>query len=540
MRRNKRRDGFAVRLEMFILQNFAPFWRLVERSAFLSRLVNGFVINATCATAPFRPHPMSTLADYTSWSSLTDLTYFSRQLPPVEAPPSLPSVREATSLFIHAGPGPQAECPKSTLLFPVFAQYLTDGFLRTNLNDRRRTTSNHQIDLSQLYGRTPQQVAALRLGSNQPGQKGRMKSQIINGEEFPPDLYKPGTSEVVAGFEVLDLPLDIDLKWIEGEHYRRRIFAVGGDRANVTPMIAMLNALFLREHNRLAAELEQQHPEWDDTRVFETARNILIVMFIKLVIEEYINHISFACIGLRADPSVGWEAKWNKPNWMTVEFALLYRWHSLIPAEIIWNGKKVPARSMLLDNTPIIEAGLAQGFLSASQTNAARLGLHNTAVFLEELLTVESKAIEQNRNLHLPGYNAYRKYMGMPDVDNFSYVTGDPKRRAELENLYGSPENMDFYVGLFAEDAGENTPLPLLMGNMVGLDAFSQALTNPLLSKQVFNAQTFTQFGMDTIAATNAIGDILERNLQGKTVPDLDTKAVRMTRPDWKRRFAPF
>lgn len=68
------RHGLVIGLEMYLLQDFAPFWRLLERSAWRSKRVNGFVINATCARVPIRLHPMSTLADYTSWSSLTDMS----------------------------------------------------------------------------------------------------------------------------------------------------------------------------------------------------------------------------------------------------------------------------------------------------------------------------------------------------------------------------------------------------------------------------------------------------------------------------------
>ena len=45
-----------------------------------------------------------------------------------------------------------------------------------------------------------------------------------------------------------------------------------------------------------------------------------------------------------------------------------------------------------------------------------------------------------------------------------------------------------------------NSVLPPLIGRLVGVDAFSQALTNPLLAPRVFNAQTFSPLGMEIIA----------------------------------------
>ncbi|MCA1494592.1 heme peroxidase [Ensifer sp. NBAIM29] len=544
LRRSKRCDKFTARLRIFALQNFAPLWRLVERIPFLSRKVNALIINNACNAAKFRPHPMSTLCDYTTWPSLTDKAYLARAIPPGPPRSDLPPVERTAQLFMPQGE--QRECPKSTLLFPVFAQYLTDGFLRTDPHDRVKTTSNHDIDLSPLYGRTISQTYALRLRSNEAGQKGRLRSQMIDGEEFPPELYSPDgiglASEFVdeTGKPVLDLPLGIGDGWVDGEGSRRHVFAMGGDRANSTALIAMVNTLFLREHNRLAGEFERLNTDWDDERVFQTARNILIAIFIKIVVEEYINHISSACFRLKADPSVAWAAKWNKSNWMTVEFSLLYRWHSLVPQKLVWDGKLIDSSEILLDNSKLVEAGLARAFQWAGQTHAAKLGLHNTAIFLENELTVESRALKQNRDRRLQGYNAYRKSMSMATADGFDCMTGNAEWQEELQALYGSPDNVDFYVGLFAEDSGVNTPMPPLLGAMVALDAFSQALNNPLLSSQVYNKNTFTEFGMAAIERTTSLWDVLSRNMGVKSAPSLSAREVRMTRSDWKRRFGSF
>jgi prostaglandin-endoperoxide synthase 2 len=40
---------------------------------------------------------------------------------------------------------------------------------------------------------------------------------------------------------------------------------------------------------------------------------------------------------------------------------------------------------------------------------------------------------------------------------------------------------------------------------MVGIDAFSQALTNPLLAPRLFNEQTFSPVGMEVIRTTKTL-----------------------------------
>lgn len=85
-----------------------------------------------------------------------------------------------------------------------------------------------------------------------------------------------------------------------------------------------------------------------------------------------------------------------------------------------------------------------------------------------------------------------------------------------------------------------NTPMSSLVGSMVALDAFSQALTNPLLSEHVYNADTFTAFGMDEIRKTDTLWSILQRNVPGRLPADVTAEVIAMTRKDWRRRKAPF
>jgi hypothetical protein len=59
----------------------------------------------------------------------------------------------------------------------------------------------------------------------------------------------------------------------------------------------------------------------------------------------------------------------------------------------------------------------------------------------------------------------------------------------------------------------DRSAVPPLIGRMVALDAFSHALTNPLLSPHVFNEETFTPAGFASIAATSSLHDLAVRNL---------------------------
>ena len=524
------------------------------------RLLNGllgetktsdFLVNRLVNAGRSRPHPWSTLSPYTSWRSLTDRSYYARLLPtdsgfPVAEQLGTRRPPAASLVQLFKAIGDQRPCPKSTCLFPAFAQYLTDGFIRTKIDSdnepnslRRETTTNHDIDLSPLYGRILEHTRILRLKSEVPGRKGRLKSQVIGDQEYSPWLFKRDGSGFDDEFEKLDKPMALSHATPSA---MLTLFAVGGDRVNAAPQTAMMNTLFLREHNRLAGLLDAAHPEWNDERVFQTARNAVIVIFMKIVVEEYINHISGAPFRFRAHPEVAYDAKWNRPNWITIEFALLYRWHSLVPATAKWAGQSYDARALVLNNKPLLDGGLAAGFVDMSDEPATMLGLQNSVDFL---LGAEGHAIEQARINQVASYNDYRKAMGKKPMQDFDQLVGNgksPEEEARLRQLaaalklhYGHIDNVEFYVGLFAEQREKNSPLPGLMTSMVAMDAFSHAYTNPLFSEHIWGdeavaRQTFSAIGLEAFNVSRSLTDILKRNMA-----DPGDRFVGMTRRDWQR-----
>lgn len=513
------------------------FFVLLVLSKISPRLASRLMIWQILRQSRFRPHPFSMVHDYTSWTSLTDKRFSARHLPARKAA-RLPDVAKILPIFRRDFSGP-VFCEKSTCLFPAFAQYLTDGFVRTRMpvgqetdEVRKQTTSNNEIDMCPLYGRLPEQTKALRLLSEIPGEKGRLKSQMLQidsgqKEEFSPFLLDD-SGKIKPEFEVLDVPLGLPRQ--TNPDLLRLIFAVGGDRVNAVPTVSLLNTLFLREHNRVAGLIEAANPQWDDERVFQTARNVVIVLFIKLVVEEYINHIRPEPAAFVVDPSIAWHAAWNKPNWITTEFSLLYRWHSLIPDEMQWNGVNLTIDRLFLNNQPVISGGLAQGFIDLSSQKAGRLGVGNTNQWI---MPQEKFAIEQGRLCELASYADYREYVSLGRPTKFEDITRDAKALETLKACYERVEDVEFYVGLFAEETLPNTPLQELMIRFVAIDAFSQALTNPLLSEHVWNEETFSAVGWKVIHETKCLEDMVRRNGH---LP-AGSNSVTMTQPGWKFKW---
>jgi len=516
--RSTAKDGLANQIEAFVTTHGTPIWQLVQSVPPVRRAVNAGLTNLAILKFPTRPNPVSTMADYTSWASLTDRTFDSRHLPAATAvAPKLPAVEEFEELFTR---GEFIESPKSTVLFSYFAQWFTDGFLRSDRAtppDPRKNQSNHEIDLTNLYGLTPDIARQLRTLEG-----GLLKSQQINGEEFPPYLCENGV--IKPEFSLITV-VRFEQQSVET---RDRLFAMGSDTSNLQVGFVAHNVLFLREHNRIARLLGDAYPSWDDERLFATARNIMTVLLMKVVIEDYINHITPTIFEISLEPRSFPNERWYRQNWMAIEFNLLYRWHSLVPPSYEIGGKSVPINDTLYNTEIPTTYGLGALFEDASLQTAGQVGLRNTP---PELWYVEALSIQTARAVQLRSYNDYRHLSRTPRVTDFDQITGDVTVREQLRRLYGSVDEIEFYVGLFAEPVQKNGVLPGLIGRMVALDAFSQVYTNPLLAPRIYNEATFSPLGMEIINSTRTLSQIVNRNVPARP----GGYYVSLTRRDWKR-----
>jgi prostaglandin-endoperoxide synthase 2 len=234
------------------------------------------------------------------------------------------------------------------------------------------------------------------------------------------------------------------------------------------------------------------------------------VLLLKIVISDYIVHIAPLEFRLEAVPGMAERESWYRTNWIAVEFALLYRWHDLIPATVRFGNTERDSEALRRNNAWLLEVGVDRVLLDASRQLAGRMGLGNTAAFLYEIRRL---SIDMARTCQLQPYNAYRRHYGLDPIPSFEALTGDRERAAALREIYGDIEKLEWFVGIFAEDFGPDEMMGALLNTMVANDAFTQALTNPLLSKAVFNhPDTFAPEGRAIIDATSSLADIVVRN----------------------------
>ncbi len=583
MGRDTARDGLRNKLRTFFLTKFGWFWTLMQSLGPIKRWWNAKLLNGAIKAMPYRPEPLCNQADYTTWEGLSNRKWSSRHLPP-QPQGELPDAKKVAEDLFGRTEDEFRPSKKSTLVFPYFAQWFVDGFLVGDKVDRRRNLSNHHIDLCQLYGLHPEVTRLIR-----DDHGGRLKSQQIDGKgEYAPFLFgadgriKPEYSkrrstyndfvdianeqilvEMAAGevnrdllnkkltdlgartsdgvvlprhFAYNEIPRRQKLFDDEGDYEKvKNIFAIANDRGNATPAFTMMSTLMLREHNRIAGILDKKYG-WDSDRTFETTRNILIVILLRIVVEEYINHIAPYHFKFFVDPEKFHKPlPWKAQNWMTTEFQLLYRWHPMVPDALQLGDRKVSSLESLWNPGLMLDVGLANMFQYATNQPAGEIGPKNTWHWMID--NAEVPSIKMGRHCRLASYNDYREICGMPRVTSFDQITANEQAQKALAENYGTVDRIEFYTGLFCEDVRENSALAPLIGVMVGVDAFSQALPNPLLAKRIWNKDTFSPRGWEIIhEETHTVEALLKRNTPELSSQERDQLSISMTRSDWVRQ----
>lgn len=480
------------------------------------------------ATVP-RPRLWSMAHNYTSWLGLFDRTYTGRHM---DEDPNFegrkrPSPQQLKALFLKKN-GEQHLSDRTSVLFLFFAQWLTDSFLRTDFKDRRRTDSNHEIDLCALYGLNQEKTDMLR-GTGDAAHL--LDHEIVDGEQFPPKLFDqsgvlaPETNRYfrfadryakqgeIEGWQQVTKYLHDPRKMervTAGQDFEqvKSYYAMGLEHGNGTLGYCVLNILMLRAHNKIAEEIRQKYcpgPDdskwqggWDLDRVFHTTRNVLLVILLKIVIEDYVSHVSGR--KLKTPIGIADNARWGKPNQIAIEFNLLYRWHSLVPDAIYVDGKALQPQEFLRNPSLVEKYGLGKLLTEFSTQHAGRMGLHNLPDFFDKgstPTTLERTLINIMRASQLRPMNEYRDHYNLGRYRSFEALVGDQPHAEELVDelkaLYGHIDNVEWFVGLFAEKHGKSKVMGDLMLTMVANDAFTQALTNPLLSKNVFDPDAKNQ-----------------------------------------------
>lgn len=124
-----------------------------------------------------------------------------------------------------------------------------------------------------------------------------------------------------------------------------------------------------------------------------------------------------------------------------------------------------------------------------SRQRAGRIGGGRN--FDYHVLHVAEDVIKESREMRLQSFNEYRKRFGLKPYTSFQEFTGEKEMAAELEELYGDIDALEFYPGLMLEKCQPNSLFGESMIEMGAPFSLKGLLGNPICSPEYWKPSTF-------------------------------------------------
>ncbi|MCP4138866.1 MAG: peroxidase [Chloroflexi bacterium] len=316
------------------------------------------------------------------------------------------------------------------------------------------------IDGSQIYGVDDERSAALRefLGGRLRTSAGNLLPFNTNGFENANDAHLVPDDE---------------------------IFLAGDVRANENPELLSLHILFVREHNRLAAEAARENPTWTDEELYQYARRVVIAELQHITYDEFLP----ALLGSNAISAYsGYNANVNPGIATEFSTAAFRLGHSMLGEEIRFlndNGNQVRSAINLRDaffNPTLVQSAGIDPILKYLATDIAQeidtMVIDDVRNFLfgapgQGGFDLASLNIQRGRDHGLTDYNTVRQAYGLSRVTRFDQITSDPSLQATLAATYGSVDNIDLWIGGLTEDHLPNSSLGITFTRIL-VDQFTR------------------------------------------------------------------
>jgi peroxidase len=264
-----------------------------------------------------------------------------------------------------------------------------------------------------------------------------------------------------------------------------QLYAAGDVRANENVELLSLQTLFVREHNRIADQLYVANSQLTDEQVYQRARAQVIAELQVITYKEWLPSL----LGPNAlRPYQGYNPNVNPGIANEFSTAAFRFGHSLLGDDVEFldnNGNETHdsvALSQAFFYPPLLNATGIDSVLKYLSSDPSSEVDTNVVESVRNFLfgppgagglDLASLNIQRGRDHGLADYNTIRAAYHLPKVTSFAQITSDPALRAKLQQLYGTVNNIDAWVGMLAEDhVGGGSTGPLLRAILV--DQFSR------------------------------------------------------------------
>nr|XP_011440168.2 prostaglandin G/H synthase 2 [Crassostrea gigas]XP_034302669.1 prostaglandin G/H synthase 2 [Crassostrea gigas]XP_034302670.1 prostaglandin G/H synthase 2 [Crassostrea gigas] len=477
------------------------FWTIINNVPFLANAVmrSIYVVRAAMLESP---PPYTSEHDYITVEANFNYSVFTRALPPVpkECPTpmgvwgkkELPPAEEIVKAFFTRKeflPEPIG----TNLLFPFFAQHFTHTVFKTDLKKGPQFQwGNHGVDASNIYGEDRNSQNNLRSFKD-----GKLKVQIINDEEWPPLISEA----------------DVPMRYPK-EIKKTNRFALGHSFFGLVPGLFMYSTIWLREHNRVCDILKKEHPEWNDERLFQTAKLVIVGETLKIVVEDYSNHLTNFNFPLFFKPELLFGQDFQYQNRISLEFNHVYHWHPLVPDEFNISGTIYNMKEFLYHPEIVVKHGLRDFVDSMIKQRAGLVGPRNHG---RVTIPVVLDLLKHGRTLRMQSFNQYRKRFDMEPFKSFEELTGEKKFAKQLEDFYGDINAVEFYVGMMLEKRLRFDSLfSATVIQFVSPFSYKGLMTNPICSPKYWKPSTFGGEVGFNIIKTASLENLICKNIKGE------------------------
>ncbi|XP_028142829.2 uncharacterized protein LOC114336668 [Diabrotica virgifera virgifera] len=326
------------------------------------------------------------------------------------------------------------------------------------------------LDGSMIYGENPCKAGMLRTNG------GLMNYTIhpIRGKDLLPQTHKHPECKSRSGL----------------------CFIAGDPRASEQPALTALHTVFMREHNRISDFIRKINPHWDEEKIFENVRKIVIALFQQITYNEFLPRIlgwnAMNVYDLKLSPN-GYFKSYNptcNPTIVNEFAAAAFRiGHSLLRPHI---PRVSPTYEVV--NPPIL---LRDGFfkmdmmMRENMVDEITRGLISTPIeTLDQFITGEvtnhlfedrripfsgidliARNLQRARDHGIPSYNNYRAFCNLKRAYSFDDLSREmtPDSIARLKSIYAHVDDIDLFPGGMSEISLRGAMVGPTFGCIIGI-----------------------------------------------------------------------
>lgn len=365
---------------------------------------------------------------------------------------------------------------------------------------------------------------------------------------------------------------------------------IAGDNKNSWVGVALLQDLFIREHNWVANKIKEENPKLTDDEIFDKARIVVSALVAKIHTVDWTVELlktRLLDIGMKTNwdgllkawfglPIPGVLSKMGEkrckksnnqgtPFCLTEEFAAVYRLHSLSPPGLILGDDKkefIPLEDLVGDRgreemrkkadrpKEMMKSCLSWpcGNLSAhnypnAYRNIAPTDDEGRDLAESEKIDLAALDLFRDRERGILKFNEFRRQLHLKPYKTWMELTGYKEKEAkQLELIYGPGQEGIERLDLLVGDMYEAKVMPGFALSETSFIIFllmaSRRLDADPFLNELYNEKVYSKFGLAHVKNNEGLFDLLDRHYP-ELIEDFKDEKGKAKESVFKPTFGP-